>query len=309
MSEAPSLIGLGMSTLDVLVSSEALPRWEGCGPLDHLSLDGGGMAANTLVAFSKLGGRASFVGVCGNDTLADLKVELLAKAGVDISAMVRLTEEEPAVTLVFVQSASGERTFASTGRMRKRPLAVEELERAAITSADGLFLDGFHSRAAIAAAGWMREAGKPVFLDAGRPENASDPGVRSLIALSTVLFGGAGFGAAYSGEEDLLDAGKFILTQGPVIYVETLGEKGSWIISGESVIRKPAFTVRPVDTTGAGDVFHGAFLLAWMEGKSLQEAGRFASAAAAIKCTRRGAQAGCPTIEEVRRFLTERQGG
>lgn len=309
MSGKARLIGLGMSTIDVLVSTEALPRWDGCAPLDHLCLDGGGMAANTLVAFSKLGGRARFIGVYGNDALADLKVGLLAKAGVDTCGMVPLAEDEPAVTLVFVQTISGERTFASTGRMRNRPLAVEALDREAITSADGLFLDGFHPQAAIAAAGWMREAGKPVFLDAGRPENADDLAVRTLIPLSAILFGGAGFGAAYSGEKDLLDAGKFILSQGPAIYVETLGEKGSWTFSGESVIQNPAFEVRAVDTTGAGDVFHGAFLLAWMEGKSLQEAGRFASAAAAIKCMRRGAQAGCPTIEEVKTFLTERQGG
>ena len=223
--------------------------------------------------------------------------------------MVRLAEDEPAVTLVFVHSVSGERTFASTGRMRNRPLTVEALDRELITSADGLFLDGFHPQAAIAAARWMREAGKPVFLDAGRPENASDPGVRSLIPLSTVLFGGAGFGSAYSGEKELLDVGKFILSQGPAVYVETLGEKGSWTFSGELIIQNLAFEVAAVDTTGAGDVFHGAFLLAWMEGKSLQEAGRFASAAAAIKCTRRGAQAGCPTIEEVKAFLAERQGG
>ena len=80
MSGKASLIGLGMSTIDVLVSSEALPRWEGCAPLDHLSLDGGGMAANTLVAFSKLGGRAGFVGACGNDALADLKVEFTGES-------------------------------------------------------------------------------------------------------------------------------------------------------------------------------------------------------------------------------------
>ena len=309
MSEAPSLIGLGMSTLDVLVSSEALPRWEGCVPLDDLSLDGGGMAANTLVAFSKLGGRSGLVGVCGNDHLADLKLGLLEKAGVDIRLVVRLAEDEPAMTLVFVQTSSGERTFASTGRMRKRPLAVEELDRAAITSADGLFLDGFHSQAALAAAGWMREAGKPVFLDAGRSENADDLTVRSLIPLSTVLFGGAGFGAAYSGANELLDAGKFILSQGRAVYVETLGEQGSWTFSSETIIQNDAFAVNAVDTTGAGDVFHGAFLLAWMQGRSLLDAGRFASAAAAIKCMRRGAQAGCPTNHEVMSFLAERQGG
>ncbi len=309
MSEAPSLIGLGMSTLDVLVSSEALPRWEGCAPLDHLSLDGGGMAANTLVAFSKLGGRAGLVGVCGNDHLADLKMGCLAKAGVDIRLVVRLEEDEPAVTLVFVQTSSGERTFASTGRMRKRSLGVDELDWDAITGADGLFLDGFHPQAALAAARWMREAGKPVFLDAGRPGNADDPGVRSLIPLSTVLFGGAGFGAAYSGEKELRNAGRFILAQGPAIYIETLGEQGSWTFSSESIIQNDAFVVDAVDTTGAGDVFHGAFLLAWMEGRSLRDAGRFASAAAAIKCTRRGAQAGCPTNQEVVNFLAERQGG
>ncbi len=305
MVGVPSLVGLGMSTIDLLVSSEALPSWEGCAPLDDLSLDGGGMAANTLVAFSRLGGKASLIGTYGAGALGALKTHLLASAGVEIRSMVNLEEDEPAVTLVFVQTSSGERTFASTGRMRRRQLTASELDRDAILGADGLFLDGFHPQAALAAAGWMRAAGKLVFVDGGRAENAQDPVVRALADQSTIFFGGAGFCAAYNGVMDIREAGRRMLTRGPAVYVETLGENGCWIFSDRGEMYLPAFPVRAIDTTGAGDVFHGAFLLAWMAGEPLAEAGRFASAAAALKCERRGAQAACPNVGQVRRFLAE----
>ena len=102
--------------------------------------------------------------------------------------------------------------------------------------------------------------------------------------------------------EILLDAAERLRRLGPPVVVVTEGAQGCWCASPEESFHTPAYPVTPVDTTGAGDVFHGAFLLAQARGWDLRHSLRLAAAAASLKCRALGGRAGIPTLDEAMRF-------
>ena len=299
------IVGLGLATIDVLVRLTEMPDWEKDTRIEDLILDGGGPVGTALVAAARLGARAGFYGTAGNDDTAEFKLHLLEKEGVDTSHVLRRPIPEPQIILVCVHSQTGERTFFGTPSTGAFPLQPEELDRAYITRAEILHLDGFHPRAAIQAARWMQEEGKLVVLDAGKTGAEVSPSIRDLIPFVHVLISGDGFSRALTGIHNLHQAGQRILSMGPRIFVETLGERGSFTISCDEAFFTPAFPVNVVDTTGAGDVFHGAYLVGLLKRWPLREIARFASAAAAIKCTSLGGRRGIPFLPQVEEFLAQ----
>ena len=303
--EKPRVIGLGLATIDILMRLSEMPAWEKFNRLSDLKFEGGGPAGTALVAVARLGVKAGFIGTAGNDPAGDLKVETFRREGVDTSRLIRRSFPEDQVALVFVHEESGERTFAAPIGFGREPLEPEELDRDYITSAAILHLDGFHFDAAMQAARWMREAGKRITLDAGKTDGSLHPRLGELVALSDVVICGAGVSHYLTGRDDLQEAGRAVLSLGPKVVVETRGEAGSYTITRDDTFHTPAFRVQVVDTTGAGDVFHGAYIVGLLQGWDLRRVARFASAVAALKCTRLGGRAGIPAMAEVEKFLRE----
>jgi len=260
-----------------------------------------------MAAASRLGARAGFVGTAGNDYAAQIKVESLERLGVDTSRIVRRDCPENQVVLVCVDEATGERVFSGLRSIVDTQLGVDELDRQYITSADFLHLDGFNYNAALQAAQWMRDAGKMVIYDGGTTSGKVYDATKNLLEYVDVLICGEGFAPGLTGKSDILEAGRAALETGPQVVVQTLGDKGSHTTTAKEEFHTPAFQVEVLDTTGAGDVFHGAYIVGLMHGWSLKEIARFASAVAAIKCTRLGGRAGIPSYDEVSLFLNERR--
>jgi sulfofructose kinase len=205
-----------------------------------------------------------------------------------------------------VHAGSGERVFSSDVDFSRDALQPEELDRDYMTSAEYLHLDGFHFAAAAQAARWMRAAGKKVVLDAAKTAGSIYPRSRELVALADILICGSGFAPALTGMQGIWSAGRAALRCGPSIVVQTEGEEGCYTVTAEQKFHTPAFKVDVVDTTGAGDAFHGAYLVGLLKGWDLRRVAVFASAAAAIKCTRLGGRAGIPCFDEVIKFLEMR---
>jgi len=111
--------------------------------------------------------------------------------------------------------------------------------------------------------------------------------------------------SALTGIHDPVDALRALRRENDGILCVTLGIAGAVALDGDRLLRMPAFAVEAVDTTGAGDVFRGAFIYAYLEGWTLEAALRFANAAAAVSCTRLGAIASVPSKAEAERFLAE----
>lgn len=309
MPRKNQIVGLGLTTLDVLIRLGDMPTWEHGARIDAFGFDGGGPVGTAMCAAARLGARVGFVGTAGNDRVADLKVELLAEYGVEISHLLRRDAPEDQVVIVYVDSRTGERTFSGFGRPRQNLLQPEELDKDYILSADYLHLEGFHPEAALQAAKWMHEAGKTVVID-GSKTNAPDvrPYYRELIPYVDVLICGEGFGRALSGGiEDLYEAGARILEMGPRIVVQTEGADGSYTVTKDDRFHTPAFPIEVVDTTGAGDVFHGAYIVGLLHGWDLRTVATFSTAVSALKCQRLGGRGPIPTFDQVVAFLRERE--
>jgi sulfofructose kinase len=307
MSEsALDIVGVGLATLDVLVRLERMPTWEQGAPLSAFGLDGGGPVATALVAATRLGARCGFVGTCGDDLAAELKMRFLAREGLDLSRLVKRPAPENQVVLVCVQQSSGERVFCGLRDFGAQPLRVDELDHDYITSARYLHLDGSHHEAVLQAAQWMHAAGKPVMLDAARVTAGARIGLAELIPHVDYLICGSGFAPYLTGVEDNWEACRALLRRGPRVVVQTEGAQGSYTVTAEEAFHTPAFAVEVVDTTGAGDVFHGAFLVGLLHGWDLRYIVQFASAVAALKCGKLGGRAGIPRLEQVLTFLEAR---
>jgi sugar/nucleoside kinase (ribokinase family) len=183
-------------------------------------------------------------------------------------------------------------------------LEPAELDRRYITQAEILHLDGYHMSAARQAALWMKSAGKRIMLDGSATSGPISSEMRELVSLVDYVICGTGFGPALTGKHDLWEAGKAILQMGPSVVVQTEGKKGSYTVTANEVFHTPAFEVDVVDTTGAGDVFHGAFLVGLFHKWPLAENVLFSTAVAAIKCTQLSGRRGIPTFKQTLEFLT-----
>ncbi len=300
------VVGLGLATLDVLLRLKEMPTWEHGTWLSSFAFDGGGPVGTAMVAAARLGAKVGFVGTAGHDEAAELKLRSMVEAGIDLSRLVTRSEPEDQIVFVFVHAETGERVFAGMGSQRQSMLRVEELDRDYITSADYLHLDGFHPEAALQAAQWMHQAGQTVVLDAIKTNGPVPPHLRALIEYVDVLICGSGFAPSLTGISDIWEAGRATLDLGPRIVVQTEGKQGSCTVTAEERFHTPAFDVHVIDTTGAGDVFHGAYIVGLLRGWDLESIALFASAVSAIKCTKLGGRAGIPRYDDVLAFLRER---
>jgi len=300
------VVGLGLATLDVLMRSGALPTWEKGVRLSGFGIDGGGPVGTAMVAVSRLGVPVGYVGIAGNDTIADLKVGSFVENGVDVSRLIRRDQPEKQVVIVNVHEETGERLFSFVEGFNDGELTPEELDRDYITNADFLHLEGHHWSAAMQAADWMHEAGKTVVYDGSKTTRKVAERTRQLVEKVDVLICGSGYGRGLTGLTDVWDIGRAILDLGPRIVVQTEGELGSYTVTRDDHFHTPAFPVDVVDTTGAGDVFHGAFIVGLHKGWDLRTIARFSTAVSSLKCTKLGGRRGIPYYDEVVAFLRER---
>jgi ribokinase len=300
------IIGLGIANVDIVLRVEALPTWEKLGMVSNFALADGGPAGTACAVASMFGVQTGFVDTVGNDSMAALKLESLKKVGVDVSHLLERDIPEDHVFVVYVDEKTGDRNFSFIKEFLSQPVLPEELDRDYITSAQFLHLDGCHMAAALQAARWMHEAGKTVVLDAAATEGPISETMRELVAETDVLICGSGFAPMLTGQQDLMEAGRATLDVGPSIVVQTEGGEGSYTVTADEEFHTPSFDVEVIDTCGAGDVFHGAYLVGLVKGWDLKRVATFASAVAAIHCTVLGNRKGIPSMEEVETFLRER---
>jgi len=300
------IVGIGLCTFDIMIKLPELPTWDHPVRLDDVRFDGGGPCGTALCAASKLGASASFIGTAGNDWFAAQKLQTLVDHGIDISHVAYREMKDNQVVCVNVDSNTGERIFNTSKDFYKYPVWVDEIDPSFITQASYLLLDGHYMEASKQAALWMREAGKKVMLDGGKTKSKKlDKQKAALVELTDILICGSGFAEALTGEDDFVSAGRAALSYGPQIVVITQGENGSTTFTPDRQFHTPAFEVTVVDTTGAGDVFHGAYLAGLLKGWDLETIAIFASAVSAIECTFLGGRSGMPDYAQVTNFLSE----
>jgi len=202
---------------------------------------------------------------------------------------------------IVIDRESGERTILWR-RDPKLDIRPEELRPEMVQGARLLHVDGHDTAAAAQAARWGRAAGLPVTADV---DNIY-PGLDALLEATDYLVSSESFPAAYTGESDLFRALARIQERYPAmkLVAATLGRDGVLGLAGEGFLYEPAFDVPVRDTTGAGDVFHGAFIYALLEGWPLARILTFSNAVAGLNCTALGARGGIPTLAEAEALVT-----
>ena len=259
------------------------------------------------MAAARLGARVGFVGTIGGDEIANVKRRSLVDNGVDISRCIEHDGPEDQVILVAVHAGTGERYFSGLDRSHRRVLDPAELDMDYILSADYLHVEGYHREASLYAAKAMKAAGKTVVMDGSTRSTPVPDETKELVEQVDVLICGSGFCPNLTGiHDDIYACGKAALDMGPRIVVQTEGADGSYTVTKDEQFHVPAFDIDVVDTTGAGDVFHGAYIVGLLHGWSLRQTAQFATAVSAIKCTKLGGRVPIPTFAATMAFLRER---
>jgi sulfofructose kinase len=293
------VVGVGYSSVDYLgIVDKYPPPADVKMPMSQFTKQGGGPVATALVALARLGARTAFVGKMGDDEFGNFMKSRLEKESVDISRVVTEPGASSQFAFIIVDQATGERTILWS-QSDVSPLYTREMDREFVTSAQILHLDGLQMEASLAAARWAKEADMTVVLDG----DTVRPGIEELIGLTDVLITSRNFAVQFTGEHDLEKAMYEMRSLGPGIVGITLGAQGCVLSRETTILREPAFEVEVVDTTGAGDVFHGAFIYGLLKNWQLKETAQFANAVAAMKCRKLGGRAGIPTLDEVMAFL------
>lgn len=264
------------------------------------TVTGGGVAANAAVAIVRLGGRARFCGVVGDDETGTEIVRGLEDEGVDSSAVQAIPGGQSPESIVQIDE-EGERLIVNHASSdlfdRAAPPSSGDLE-----GADAVLVDMRWRMGAITALKAARARNLPGIVDCDHDPSAS-PGI--LEEASHILFSASTL-EAWTRQDELPAALQEAHRRTGAWVGATDGAEGTTWLDDGSIRRTPAFEVQAVDTLGAGDVFHGAFSLALAEGSDIDASLRWASAAAALKCTRFGGRTGIPRRADVETFLEDR---
>lgn len=293
------VLGFGALAIDDIIYVDR-PFSTGKGKVTSRAKDHGGNVATALVAVAKLGGRAGFIGWLGDQPLADLSAQDLERHGVDISFAPRRSDAGPIRSVIMV-GPDGERFIAYDDDVPHG--TSEEIADDVLAQARVLLMDGYatHSASVVARA---RQLGLAVVADI---EWTIGSETARLIELCDHLVLPLGFARTFAGEDDprsILeklwsdDRSAVVLTDGDHgAYVRQAGDPASWHV--------PAYKVKAVDTTGAGDCFHGAYALALTEGKPPLACVLFATAAAAISVTGQGGRMALPTRDACFAYMAD----
>ncbi len=301
--ERRDVLGLGCAAVDDLLYVPAYPAPDAKVRVRHHERQCGGLTATALVAAARLGASCAYAGVLGDDADSRFVKTHLAAEGVDVRTVLRRPDARPIHSTIIVDESRHTRTilFDLGGSVGAGPDWPPE---AIIQSSRVLFVDHYGIEGMTRAARIAREAGLPVVADLERNEW---PGFDELLALVDHLIVSHDFAVKLVGEGEPAWLVEGLWRNDRQAVVVTCGPDGCWYRGPDGEMNhQPAYTVEVVDTTGCGDVFHGAYAAELARGVGLHERIRFASAAAALKATRLGAQAGIPRRSEVDAFLAQR---
>jgi sulfofructose kinase len=287
------VVGVGLNATDTLIPVEHFPERGSKVEIHSANAMLGGQTASAIVACQQWGLRTRYVGKLGDDSAAELHRAEFARCGVETHLFTAAgCNSQQAFILV---DSTGERTvlWKRDSRLTLRP---EELERSWITQARLLHVDGHDTAAAVQAARWAGEAHVPVVADL----DDLYPGFEELLPHIDFLITSRDIPARLIGDNDLQKSLPEVARRYSCrLAAATLGQDGVLAWDGQRFHYAPAYRVKAVDTTGAGDTFHAGFIYGFLRGWPLQRQLEFACAAAALNCAAVGARGGIQSVEEI----------
>lgn len=293
-------VGIGLAVRDITVEVDRYPAPDEKVPARRTVESGGGPVPTALVAMARFGRRTALSAVIGDDSVGRFIRRGLDDEQVDTSCVVVHPGFESPTSVIVIES--GRRTILEAPRSSSGlPLSWKDVERLPLDACHALLVDARLIEVQLRAAARVRDAGGVVLLDCGHPR----PGVDELLAHSDIAIFSHTFPVTRYGDDVdteifLTDVLARLPSSGPRIAGVTLGDEGSAFVSPDVAYREyPAHPVQALDTTGAGDVFHGAFLHAYLQTSSVEAAARFANVTAARKCEGMTGRAPLPPESEL----------
>jgi sulfofructose kinase len=342
-SISPRILGIGFACVDDLLLLSEIPPPEGRATIRGRLEQGGGMVATAMVAIARLGGNASFITRVGDDPTGAQILDEFRAERVDVSHSITSSGFTSHRTIVLVDGRSGARAFLA-GRGTANDVMPDDLDIEWVAASPFLHLSDA-GPAAVAAAQAVQEAGGRACLDGTHYHPSVDALLPHLEYLVVSRFFASEYRAHIDGRDlgaaareyaatlaardqsphpnpaamsdsyapvlagrKLLETAKLLRERGPKVVVVTEGESGCWCASPDGDFHVPAYVApQVVDTTGAGDVFHGAFLQAQATGHNLHASLEMASAVAALKCRALGGRTGSPNLQTTLAFMASAQ--
>jgi sugar/nucleoside kinase (ribokinase family) len=300
------VVGLGVSTLDLLMLVDEFQCQEMVQRAHASALARGGPVATALVALARLGARTAMVDKLGDDWRGNHILQEFQRDGVSTEHIVMAASSSSSIASILVRKSDGARTITYSPGSGDE-LIPAEISEQDLLSTKILHLNGRHLESCLSLAKQAKNGGVLVSFDGGA--HRYRPELDQLISLCDVSIVAREFAGSFARNEDDVEAAAAKLMEtGPRIVVITAGTEGCWVFErGEGSFHQPAFLLPAVaDTTGAGDAFHGGFLFGMLQGYSLKDCALLASAVAAMSTRKLGGRSGLPSLIEVTEFLTAR---
>jgi len=292
------VVGVGLNAIDTLIFVPQFPSYGSKVEFRSASMQPGGQVATAMVACARWGLRTRYIGKLGDDLAA--KMHAAEFAGARVETHITTVEGCASAQSFIIVEPSGERTVLWR-RDERLALKAEDLDREWIVNACALLVDGADTSAATGAAKWARAAGVPVIADLDEPYPLLDP----LLENVDYLIVSRDFPAKFTGENDLRKSLAALQERfGSRVSAATLGTEGVLAWDGQQFYYSPAYNVSVVDSTGAGDIFHAAFIYALLQDWQLQRTLDFSCAAAALNCMAAGARGGIQPLEQIHRLMS-----
>jgi sulfofructose kinase len=293
-------VGLGVNAVDHLCILNRYPHLDDKVDVVRSSIQGGGPVPTALVTLSKLGALVCYVGKVGDDAEGVFVRMQLEREGVDTQYVLIDGKTKTSRAYIWVDKRTGKRTVALDRDKRNR-IGEGELKFLSSISTRMLHLDAREPEINILAAKWAKRRKAEVCLDVGSLRK----GVEKVFPYIDHLIVSQRYALGFTRLSDPQKACRELMKKGFKTVVVTIGEDGCICGKGEQIFHSLGFKVKVTDTTGAGDVFHGAFIYGLLKRWSLKKIAKFANACAAMKCRKLGGRAGIPTIIEASNFIKD----
>ncbi|MEJ2657429.1 MAG: PfkB family carbohydrate kinase [Desulfobacterales bacterium] len=285
------VFGLGQCCLDYIGKIYSYPPPDSKCEFTDLVIQGGGPVATAMVALARWGVSCAFAGVVGDDPFGDMITSSLDEENIDTGGIRVRSGFESQFAFIVAEPGFGRRTIfwrKPTGPS----MSPEEIDYRMIHDAKVFHTDGIYAEASLAACKAAKKAGVRVVVDAGSLRE----GMLELARASDYFLASETFAKALIGEDNPQDACVKLAELGPKVVGVTLGAKGYIAMDRGRIIKRPAYPVEAIDTTGCGDVFHAGFIYGLIEKWNIDKCFDFAAWAAAMVSLRLGGRAGIPTL-------------
>jgi sulfofructose kinase len=292
------VVGFGENVVDRVCVVAEFPHFDTKSEILRHEVLAGGQVATAVAFMSRLGLKGKYIGKVGSDELGNISLESLRKENIDTSSVLVAPGARNQYSFIIIDQESGERTILWE-RDARLNFEDSELNRLDICAGSILYIDGKDPQAALRAATWAQQEGIPVVIDLDKVVSRCD----ELLPLIDFLIVSASFPKEMTGIDDPIRSLSALTEYCPGFIAVTLGAEGAMAIVGDSCVRFPAYNVHAIDTTGAGDIFHAAFIYGLLQNWSLEKIMTFANAAAGLNCTRLGARGDLPSLAEVLSFM------